>query len=428
MKRPGRFHAERVVFSNGLTAILVENRTLPSVSMNLAVLAGARTDPEEFAGTAVMASRLLDEGTTHRTSLEIADAIESVGGSIDCDGSHDRTTVHLSVLGKDVDLGLDLVSDIVRNAVFSPERIEHERQRLLSEIRSAQDRPQVVAGWEFNELVYRGHPLHRPAHGYPDSIRRIRRANIEAFHADCFVPGKTVVSVVGDFEHDEMRRRLEAALGPWPAGGTAAVQAPPLSRQRDVRRRFLPVSSEQAHVYFGHLGIRRRDPDFYALQVLDTILGAGAGLTARIPRVLRDEQGLAYSTFASITGSAGVEPGKFIAYIGTSPENVPRAVAGFVDEVERIIDEPVTDSELADAQAYLTGSFVFGFESNAQIARFLINAEVFGLGFDYVDTYPRRIEAVTRDAVRRAAAAHLTTRAYSLVVAGPEGAVDIDAL
>ncbi len=428
MKGPGRFHAERVVLSNGLTAILAENRALPSVSMNLAVLSGAIADSEEFAGTAIMTSRLLDEGTTHRTSLQIADAIESVGGSIDCDGSHDRTTIHLGVLGKDIDLGLDLVSDIVRNPAFSPERIEHERERVLSEIRSAQDRPQVVAGWEFNELVYRGHPLHRPAHGYPDSIRRIRRANIEGFHADRFVPGNAVVSVVGDFEHDDMRRRLEGAFGPWPAGDAASVQTPTPARQRDIRRRFLPVSSEQAHVYFGHLGIRRRDPDFYALQVLDTILGAGAGLTARIPRALRDEQGLAYSTFASITGSAGVEPGKFIAYIGTAPDNVPKAVAGFVDEVERIIDEPVTAPELADAQAYLTGSFVFGFESNAQIARFLINAEVFGLGFDYVETYPRYIEAVTPDAVRRAAAAHLTTRAYSLVVAGPEGAVDIDTL
>ncbi len=172
-------------------------------------------------------------------------------------------------------------------------------------------------------------------------------------------------------------------------------------------------------MFFGHLGIRRTDPDYYAIQVLDTILG-GAGLTSRIPRKLRDEQGLAYTTFASLAGSAGINPGKFVAYIGTSPENVERAISGFVEEVDRIIVEPVGSEELAAAQAYLTGSFVFGFETNAQIARFLINAEVFGLGFDYVEQYPKYIAAVDAAQITRVAAEHLSTTSYTLVIAGPD--------
>jgi zinc protease len=168
--------------------------------------------------------------------------------------------------------------------------------------------------------------------------------------------------------------------------------------------------------------VERTHPDFYTLQVLDAILGAGAGLTARIPRRLRDEQGLAYTTFASITNSAGLAPGKFLAYIGTAPANVDRAIGGFLDEIDTIRDEVVSGEELSDAQDYLTGSFVFGFETNAQIARFLVNAEVYGLGFDYIESYPRRIRDVTAAGLRQAARRHLSTEDYVLVVAGPEEA------
>jgi zinc protease len=415
------FQPESFELSNGLRVILVENHTLPSISLSLTVLGGARTDHEDFAGAAVMASRLLDEGTETRTSLEIADAIESVGGNIECDSSHDRTTVYLGVLSKDIDLGLELLADVITHPAFTDEYVSNERERILAEIRSAMDRPQVIAGWEFNELVYRGHPLHRPAHGYPETIERIEREHLTAFHHSQFVPSNAILSAVGDFKIDDMLAKLERSLGPWDDRSVAIREFAPPVRQTDIRRKFLPISTEQAHVYFGHLGIRRKDPEYYALQLLDVILGGGAGLTARIPRKLRDEQGLAYTTFASIAASAGMDPGKFIAYIGTSPDNVELAMKGFIEEIDRIVSEPVEAQELADAKAYLTGSFVFAFESNSQIARFLINAKVFGFGFDYVEHYPRYIENVTAADIRNAAANHLSTTQYSLVIAGPEG-------
>src|SRR5436853_3671826 len=121
------------------------------------------------------------------------------------------------------------------------------------------------------------------------------------------------------------------------------------------------MPAQQLNIYLGHLGISRRNPDYYALQVLDTILGGGAGFTARIPQRLRDEMGLAYTTFASITATAGLDPGKFLAYIGTSPDNMKLAIEGLLNEIRRIVDEPVSAEELQDAQDFLTGSFVFAF-------------------------------------------------------------------
>src|SRR5262245_9388111 len=171
---------------NGLKVLLVENPSLPTVSITASVLAGARYDPESKAGLAIMVSRLLDEGTEDRTSLEIADAIESVGGAIETDGSFERIIATAGVLNKDVDLGLELLSDLLIRPAFPQDFVEKEIDRTLAEIASAKDRPQVVAGWAFNELVYQDHPLHRPSHGYPQTVETLTRADLLQFHRQYF--------------------------------------------------------------------------------------------------------------------------------------------------------------------------------------------------------------------------------------------------
>src|SRR6266852_2201228 len=140
------FDVHSRVLGNGLKVLLVENPSVPTVSLNASLLAGARCDSESKAGLAIMVSRLLDEGTQTRTSLEIADAIESVGGGIDADGSFERIVASAGVLKKDVDLGLELLSDLVINPAFPQEYVDKEKERTLAEIASAQDRPQVIAG------------------------------------------------------------------------------------------------------------------------------------------------------------------------------------------------------------------------------------------------------------------------------------------
>ncbi len=417
---PRSFEPECLTLDNGLRFLLIENPSVPAISFNMSLHAGARYEPEERAGLAVIVSRLLDEGTSTRSSLEIADAIESVGGVIDCEGGYERAAVFLSVLSKDLDLGLNLVGDIVTSPSFAPESLEMHRARVLAEIRSAMDRPQVVAGWEFNELVYGTHPLHRPVHGYPHTVEKISVDDLRQFHDQWFRPNNATVSIVGDLQAEELVGKLAETFGEWVPRETEVSEVPRPERQHEIRRRSIGMPTQQTHVYFGHLGVERANPDYYALQVLDTILGGGAGLTARIPHKLRDEQGLAYTTFAGITNTAGIDPGKFIAYIGTAPENVDRAIEGFVEEVDRISTEPVTAEELEDAKAYLTGSFVFAFETSAQVGRFLINAEAYGLGFDYPQKYPAFIDAVSVEDITRVAAKYLSTSDYSLVIVGPE--------
>jgi len=405
--------------NNGLTILLVENPSLPTVSITASVFAGARHDPESKAGLAIMVSRLLDEGTENRTSLEIADAIESVGGAIDTDGSFERIVAMAGVLNKDVDLGLELLSDLLIRPIFPQEYVDKEKERTLAEIVSAQDRPQVVAGWAFNELVYQDHPLHRPSHGYPNTVERLTRDDLLEFHRRYFVPNNIILSVVGDFHVPELLPKIEKALGSWEAKPVIFPIYPEPTRQNTKRLKFITMPAQQLNIYLGHLGISRTNPDYYALQVLDTILGGGAGFTARIPQRLRDELGLAYTTFASITMTAGLDPGRFVSFIGTSPENMKLAINELLNEIRRIIEEPVTSQELQDAQDYLTGSFVFGFESSPQIARFLVHAQVYGLGFDFIEKYPQYVRAVTVNDVTRVARKYLDSENYTLVVVGP---------
>jgi zinc protease len=413
------FEVQSHVLSNGLRVLFVENPAIPAISINATTLAGARHEPEEKAGLAIMVSNILDEGTRTRTSLEIAEAIEFTGGHLETDASFERVVVAATALKQDRNIALELVADLLQNPIFPEEYIAKEKSRTLAEIASAKDRPQVVAGWAFNEIVYGTHPLHRPVHGYPETIEKISRDDLLSFHQRVFSPNNTLLAVVGDFRVSEMLPLVESHFGSWASRSVVLPEVPKPVRQRERREKFITIPAQQSNVYLGHLGIERINPDFYALQVLDTILGGGAGFTARIPQRLRDELGLAYTTFASITGTAGLDPGRFVAYIGTSPENTKLAVEGLLNEIRRIVAEPVDSEELQDAIDFLTGSFVFAFESSAQIARFLIQATIYNLGFDYPEKYPALIRAVTADDVARVARRYLDTENYSLVVAGP---------
>jgi zinc protease len=272
----------------------------------------------------------------------------------------------------------------------------------------------------FNEIVFEGSPQHRPPIGHEETVKTLTRADVEAFYRRFYVPENAMLAIAGDIDKSELISMVEATFGKWPrAEGFETPRVPRPHRQTHPIERFVTASKEQVNVIIGHLGIERKNPDYYTLLVMDTILGSSPGFTSRIPRILRDEQGLAYSTFSNITSSAGLDPGRFIAYIGTAPENLDRAISGLRGEIARIVDSGVTAEELATAQPYLTGSFVFRFQKNSQIADFLLEAEVYGLGFDYLEKYPELIRAVSVEDVNRATRKYIDPQNLTTVVVGP---------
>jgi zinc protease len=292
------------------------------------------------------------------------------------------------------------------------------RERTLSELRAEEDEPQRVAGTAFHALVYGTHPLGRPERGTRESVAALGGEDVRDHHRRFFVPGNTVIAAVSCLAPDRIVPWFERAFADW--SGTAPE--PPTIPPDPVavpRRMAIARDSDQVNVMLGHSGIRRDDPDYYGLLVMDHVLGLGPGLTDRLSRRLRDGEGLAYSVWATITKSAAREPGTFMAFIGTSAEQKQRAIDGIVAEIERIRMEPVAAEELENAKSYLTGSFVFGYETAEQLAARLVDLHRHALSFDYPRRFAERVRAVTPEDVLEVARRHLHPEALTIVTVGP---------
>ncbi|MEP7272416.1 MAG: pitrilysin family protein [Acidobacteriota bacterium] len=418
--RVPRLSVERINLPNGVIGLLVENHTVPTVTIQAVVKTGERYVADEFAGLATVTGTLLKHGTTRRTANTIAEMVESVGGRLVARGGYAASLVELTLLSEDLPLGLELASELLRDSIFPEDRLQQVIDRRRGELQSHEDDPRWVASSSFNEIVFEGSPQHRPLEGYSATISRLRRDDVVAFHRQYFLPQNALVVVAGDFRASEVAQRMAAVFGDWDA--SAEVMFPdvtaPIMRSEPVRR-VVTKNKEQVSILLGHLGISRADKDFFKIRVLDTILGDSPGFTSRIPRVLRDEQGLAYSVYCHMARSAGLDAGRFIAYIGTAPENLGSALDGLHEQIELITREPPTAAEVEAAKAYLTGSFVFEFETNSQLAEYLVNAEMFGLGFDYPSRFVSEIESVSVDDVFCAARSHIRPEALTEVIVGP---------
>ena len=408
------FQTYRWILDNGLTVLFLENHVLPVVSIEAFVNAGERYIPDEKAGLAVLTGRLLEEGTTSRSALEIAQAIESVGGNLQTQSRG----VSAQVLAKDMTLALDLVADMLIHPIFDQKCFEKERQRLLGMLAGDDDNPSLVAYNLFHEMVYGSHPYHRPQKGYKETVQKLTQADLIAYYPTYFVPNNTILAIVGDVAPTEVIAQVQRYFGAWTPRALPPQSIFEIPQPVGCITQQIYKEKEQTHLYLGHPGITRTNPDYYTLLTMDHILGTGPGFTDRISRKLRDEQGLAYTVYATITLSASSEPGTFLAYIGTSQENMNLAIEGFLEEMRKIRAEQVSPEELELAKNYLTGSYVFHFETSTQLAQYLIHTERFQLGEDFLWKYPQLIQSVTVDDILRVAQQYLHPENYYTAIVG----------
>jgi zinc protease len=415
-----RLDVERLELPNGLVVLLSENHATPSVAFKAVVAAGSRYETDEQAGLASLVGEMIDEGTRTRNAQQIAETVEAVGGKLGTYGDYQESGVAAMFLSKDLPLGLEIAADLLMNATFPEEKVQQQRDRRLAQLKSRLDVPRTLASDIFNDIVFRGTPQHRTAVGLDATVRHLTRDDMAGFYRRFYAPNNTTLVIVGDIDKATARAQVEAAFGAWTRANDLVIpDVPKPVRQNQAIEQFVAAPKEQVNILIGHVGVERRNPDYYALLVLDTILGSSPGFTSRIPRILRDEMGLAYTTYSNITASAGVDPGRFVAYIGTSPDNLTLALDGLRKEIARIVHEPVSRDEVEMAADYLTGSFVFHFQKNLQIADFLADAETYQLGFDYLECYPQWIRAVTVEDVSRVARAYIDPDHLTTVVVGP---------
>jgi zinc protease len=283
------------------------------------------------AGTASLTARLLDEGTENFDHRQISELLENAGGQLSTFSDREVTGVCFQLMASELPLGMTLLTEMLLRPVFPESRFENERKRVLNHLVAMSEDPQLIGDQLLNQQIYEGTPLEYPLLGTPESLSKITAGDLRLFHEQKYGARNTLLLVVGANKFEEVLELTEKQLSSW---GNRNQQLTPRWRlQRQSKPLFCTkrMNKEQLCIYLGHLGTVRDNPDYYALQVLDVILGGGPGFASRIPRTLRDEKGLAYTTYSDISGSCGLYPGRFVAYVGTSPERKNEAL----DELHR---------------------------------------------------------------------------------------------
>ena len=402
---------------NGLQVVAVLHHEQPAVTMRLLVRVGTASDPKGKLGLARLAASLLDQGTdgpTPKTSEQINDDIDFIGGEMSAGAGSDLTFINVVVMKDSFETGLRMLSDMARHPAFAPNEIDRQRQQTLSGLQVNMQDPEWIANSVFDRLVYGFHPYGMPDSGTPETLTAINRNDLIAFHNRYFAPNNAILAVVGDVTAEEAFTTARKVFGDWEKKDVPADKFidPP-----DPARRVVIVDKPdavQTEVRVGHLGVARTNPDYMALNLAIRILG-GEG-SNRLHQVLRTQRSLTYGAQASFDTLK--ESGDFEAETNTRSEATGEVLRLIVDEFWRLQRERVSDVELMDAKAYLTGSFPLTIETPNAIALQVINVLFYGLPVEELQTMRERVNAVTADDIQRVAQKYLRPDRLSIVLVG----------
>ncbi len=400
---------------NGLTILLLENSLFPTVSMEASVRCSFSYEDPIKSGSAYLMGRLLSEGTKKRSAHKIACQVEYLGAAFNTSASR----VSIRSLSRDFNAMCELTAEIIREPKFSQEDLEEEKRKTLFALLGQKDSASYLARNEFYRLVYGKHPFARPVVGNETSIPLVQQSDIHKLHSLYYAPNNLVVSIAGDISMKQAIDSLGKYFGSWSKKQVLFPSLPKLSLAKSPKKRYIPLDKQQLNIYWGHLGIRRNCPDYYALMILDHILGVGSGFTDRLSKTIRDDLGLVYNIWGTITANAGIEPGTFTVFLATDPEHYHKAMNTLEKEIEKICLGEISEEELADAQACITGNFFLARETNSALAEYLINAYRFNLGFDYLERFGEIIKNVSLEEVIAAANKYLHPEKATTVIAGP---------
>ncbi len=414
---PAQVLGERQELGNGLVWLFSQQSELPLVTLQLLVKAGTLAEPQGKAGLANLTASLLLSGTKSRSATQIATELDFMGARLNAEGGDDFASLTLMVLKKDLEPALELFKDVLLNPAFAPEELNRKVSQFKAALESEKDQPMVVAARNFARKLYGPFPYGHPVLGTPEGLSAISRSDLVAFHRSYYRPNNAVLSLVGDLSRDEARQWATKIFGTWtssPLPSRELPGIPPLKQQETV---VINKEISQANIILGNLAIARSNPDFYAFQVMNYILGGG-GFASRLLDDIRVNRGLAYSVSSSF--APGLKPGPFTVSLETKNASAAEAITQVVEEIRRIMTKPVTEQELKDAKSYLIGSFPRKMDSMSKRAWLLGYVEVYGLGLDYPWRYPELIQHLTPADIQNVAQKYLHPENYLLVVVGDQ--------
>ncbi len=405
---------QRVVMPNQLVLLVAEEHSLPFVVMQLLVNAGSRLDPAGKEGVAYLTAKGLMLGTPTKNATALNQAIDFMGASLGASATQDYAVVSLQVLKKDLAEGFGLFMDVLTNPTFPDQEIGKETKKILGAIQARDEQPMALAEKTFRKTLFPKNPYGSPAEGTPESVSRLSAKDVLQFYRASYGPSGAILSIVGDITMEEVRTKLVPALGRW-SGATSKPGPINEAYAKGPQTVTINRQTTQANIVLGNIGVRRNDPDYYNLSVMNYILGGG-GFGSRLMEEIRVKKGLAYSVSSFF--DADKYQGSFQVVMQTKNPSAREAITLARKELEQIRKEPVSEDDLRRAKAYLVGSFPLRIDTQSKLAGFLAQVEYYGLGLDYPDRYPSLINSVTGEDVLRAGKEHLHPDEAILVVVG----------
>ena len=416
---------EKRTLSNGMTLYLIEDHELPLFNINGLVKTGDIYDPPDKVGlSAIFASVMRTGGTVSREPDLLNEELESMAASVEVGMSPEYGTINLSTLADDIEKGLEIFADVLRNPAFREDKLELRKQQSIERIRRRNDNPIQLAFRNFSALLYgTDHPF-----GWYTSMEGIESISVDdlkAFHAKYYHPNNMMLAITGDFDTETLIAQLEKVFEGWEAAEIEFPDVPMSDATAKSSVNYIFKDLNQTTMLIGDFGIKRKPdfPDFFPLRVMNDILGEG-GFTSRLMMEVREKHGLAYAVGSMMQTSYYTNPGVWLAYSQTRADKTAEAISLIIDVIKGLRDAPVPEAELQRTKDALINSFVFGFESSAQIAFQQVMLAYRGYAPDFLETYTDNIAKVTAEDVQTVAQKYLHPDELTIVTVGNKESFD----
>jgi len=406
----------RDTLENGLTVLLMQYKKVPVVHLRLVVFGGSALDPDSLPGVASMTAAIMREGTETRTSTEISEAIDFVGGSLSVSAGQDYCAANAQVLKKDLEIGLNLFSDIIRNPVFPDEEINREREQRLAQLDALKEEASTIASMVFSKKVYATHPYGRQTSGTRASLAFMIRDDLVEFHRSGFVPNNAILAVVGDFEQVEMLQSIKIHFADWQRGSRQnhRLAKPSIASGRNVVLVKKPDAT-QTQIRIGNTGIDIRNPDRFALEVAITVFGGG--FTSRLAEEVRVKRSLTYGISSRFPSN--LFGGTFVIGTFTKNETVSETIDVVLDELKKFREKGMTKDELQKAQNYIAGDFARDLQTPEALASQITDIELYAFPKNYLETYIQIIRNIRLEDVQRVIRTYFHLDDLVFVLVGP---------
>ncbi len=415
---PGPDDITRVVLENGITVLTRTNFNSPTLSIKGYLHSGSLFDPVDKLGISYLTANGLMTGTGAYDFQGLYNEVESIGARLNFSSGTLTTSFSAHCLSEDLKLIMGLIADCLRSPSFPEKEFNRQKTQLLTGLAIRAQDTAAMSSILFDQIIYADHPYQYPEEGYPETVQRIERTDLVDFYQRTYGPKNMVVVIVGAVQPDEAIQAVKNTLGDWHNPQQVPLPNIPdvMPIQKTTKKALSIPGKSQADIVLGSLAPERLSPDYFTLRLANNILGE-FGMMGRIGHSVREETGLAYYAYSSLSLNLG--PGAWEMIAGVNPKNIDHAIALMVEEIRKFVTDPVTEEELSDSKSYFLGRMPLMLESNSGVAISLLNIEHFNLGLDYFLKYPQEIQAVTAEDILITSRKYLDPDRLAVAIAGP---------